>query len=232
MEHVSIYRDVSSQPTPDEVLSAARVAAELDRQYPGYRWQISLRNGIAIIRNAALDPDYGYIINLARENAPLEKAATRAAGEILERTGLRRNGFDATAYAEAAGQAQGRAAAADDGGLGQHHGLGHPAAGPLQACALGCDAGGPGQVVVTLEVDATDADASGYEPVWQSGTRIGFVTSGGYGHSVGKSLAMALLEPDYMALGTELSVHIVGVERTARVIPASPHDPEGACMRK
>lgn len=115
MEHVSIYRDVSGQPTPDEVLSASRVAAELDRQYPGYRWQIALRNGIAIIRNAALDPDYGYIINLARENAPLEKAATRAAGEILERTNLRRSSFDAAAYAEAAGQAaKGRIVTARD----------------------------------------------------------------------------------------------------------------------
>lgn len=115
MNNVSTYRDVSGEPTSDEVLSASRVAAELDRQYPGYRWQIALRNGIAIIRNAALDPDYGYIINLARENAPLEKAATRAAGEILERTGLRRDRLDAAAYAEAAGQAaKGRIVTARD----------------------------------------------------------------------------------------------------------------------
>lgn len=86
--------------------------------------------------------------------------------------------------------------------------------------------------LVTLEVESDGADASGYEPVWKDGRRVGYVTSGGYGHTVGKSLAMALLEPDYMELGTELSVHIVGVERSARVIPASPHDPEGACMRK
>ncbi|WP_421879725.1 GcvT family protein [Pacificispira sp.] len=86
--------------------------------------------------------------------------------------------------------------------------------------------------LVTLEVDSDGADASGYEPIWKDGKRVGYVTSGGFGHTVGKSLAMALLEPDYLELGTELSVHIVGVERTARVIPASPHDPQGACMRK
>lgn len=86
--------------------------------------------------------------------------------------------------------------------------------------------------LVTLEVESDGADASGYEPVWKDGRRVGYVTSGGYGHTVGKSLAMALLEPDYMELGTELSLHIVGVERNARVIPASPHDPEGACMRR
>jgi dimethylglycine dehydrogenase len=90
---------------------------------------------------------------------------------------------------------------------------------------------GPARKLVTLEVDAPDADAAGYEPVWQDGRRVGFVTSGAYGHCVGKSLAMALVEPELAAPGTELSVHIVGVERTARVIAPSPYDPTGARMR-
>ena len=93
------------------------------------------------------------------------------------------------------------------------------------------DGNGPAQVQVTLEVDAKDADASGYEPIWSGGERVGFVTSGAYGHHTGKSLAMALVDRDKSAEGTELSVHIVGVERPARVIAASPHDPEGKAMR-
>jgi dimethylglycine dehydrogenase len=84
---------------------------------------------------------------------------------------------------------------------------------------------------VTLEVDATDADASGFEPVWKDGDLVGFVTSGGYGHTVGKSLAMAMVNTDLTEPGTELSVHIVGAERVARVIAASPYDPEGKAMR-
>jgi glycine cleavage system aminomethyltransferase T len=32
------------------------------------------------------------------------------------------------------------------------------------------DGNGPAQKVVTLEVDATDADASGFEPVWKDGS--------------------------------------------------------------
>lgn len=87
------------------------------------------------------------------------------------------------------------------------------------------------QKLVTLAVDAEDADASGYEPIWHEGRRVGFVTSGGYGHSVGISLAMALVEPALAEVGTEFSVHVVGVERTATVIPSSPHDPTGARMR-
>ncbi|CCV12582.1 FAD-dependent oxidoreductase [Mesorhizobium sp. STM 4661] len=88
------------------------------------------------------------------------------------------------------------------------------------------------QCLVTLEVDALDADASGFEPVWHKGRRIGFVTSGGYGYSVGKSLALALVDRDFAGEGTALSVHIVGVERPARVIAASPYDPLGKAMRQ
>jgi dimethylglycine dehydrogenase len=93
------------------------------------------------------------------------------------------------------------------------------------------DGNGPAQRVVTLEVDAKDADASGYEPVWKDGKLVGFVTSGGYGHTIGKSLAMAMVDSDCTAEGTELSVHVVGVERAARVIPTSPYDPAGKAMR-
>ncbi|TIN32323.1 MAG: aminomethyl transferase family protein, partial [Mesorhizobium sp.] len=85
---------------------------------------------------------------------------------------------------------------------------------------------------VTLEVDAVDADASGFEPVWHKGRRVGFVTSGGYGYTVGKSVALALLDDDFAGEGTQLSVHIVGVERPARVIAASPYDPKGEAMRQ
>ncbi len=89
----------------------------------------------------------------------------------------------------------------------------------------------PERELVTLEIDASDADATGYEPVWQSGSMAGFVTSGGYGHTVGKSLAMALVAPESAEIGSELSVHIVGAERKARVIAPSPYDPLGKAMR-
>ena len=87
------------------------------------------------------------------------------------------------------------------------------------------------QLLVTLEIDAADADASGFEPLWDGDERVGFVTSGGYGHCVDKSLAMALVKPEYARAGVELRTHIVGVERAATVIPPSPHDPAGQAMR-
>lgn len=90
---------------------------------------------------------------------------------------------------------------------------------------------GPRRRLVTLELASPEADATGYEPVWSDGRRIGFVTSGAYGHCVGKSLAMALVEPAFAAPGTALTTHIVGVERAATVIAPSPWDPKGERMR-
>ncbi|MBI1775639.1 MAG: GcvT family protein [Proteobacteria bacterium] len=85
--------------------------------------------------------------------------------------------------------------------------------------------------LVTLDIAADDADASGYEPVWHKGNRVGYVTSGAYGHCLGKSLALALVDKHLCNPGTELSVHVVGVERKAQVIAPSPHDPAGRRMR-
>lgn len=85
--------------------------------------------------------------------------------------------------------------------------------------------------IVTLEVDSVDADAFGYEPVWSDESLVGFITSGNFGHTVEKSLAMAMLDIKYAILGTRLDCHIVGEKRSVKVIPPSPYDPEGKSMR-
>lgn len=90
---------------------------------------------------------------------------------------------------------------------------------------------GPDQKLVTLEVDTNDSDASGFEPIWKNGKRVGFITSGGYGHRVQKSLAIGLINTDLAENGQEIDVHIVGKEKKARIIPASPYDPKGELMR-
>ncbi|MEO1790333.1 MAG: glycine cleavage T C-terminal barrel domain-containing protein, partial [Pseudomonadota bacterium] len=93
------------------------------------------------------------------------------------------------------------------------------------------DGNGPDRVLATLKVNANGADASGYEPVWRDGKRVGFITSGGYGHTIGASIAMAMLEREHADDATDLSVHVVGKEREATVIPPSPYDPDGKAMR-
>jgi dimethylglycine dehydrogenase len=89
----------------------------------------------------------------------------------------------------------------------------------------------PMRRLATLEVDAANADASGFEPVWQGERRVGQVTSGAFGHNCNKSLALAYLDSGIISGGQPLEVDIVGIRRRARVIPASPVDPSGARMR-
>ena len=86
--------------------------------------------------------------------------------------------------------------------------------------------------LVTLELhDVTDADARGSEPVMKSGRMIGRTTSGGYGWRTGKSLALAMLRPEFSAPATEVEVHVLGEARRAKVIADSPYDPRNAALR-
>ena len=87
------------------------------------------------------------------------------------------------------------------------------------------------KVLVTLEIENAVAEASGYEPIWLGDKRIGMTTSGGFGHSVNKSLAMALIKPEFSIPGSKLKTHIVGVEKECTVLEQSPWDPTGGRMR-
>ena len=60
---------------------------------------------------------------------------------------------------------------------------------------------------------------------------MGFVTSGAYGHHVGKSLALAYVDRDVAESSPELTVFVVGEPRTARILPDIPYDPKGAKLR-
>ena len=92
-------------------------------------------------------------------------------------------------------------------------------------------AAGAARRLVTLEVDSPDSDARGYEPVWRDGRRVGFVTSGGYGHTVGKILAFAYLKPHAAQPGTALEVVVHGVPRPAFVLGEPAYDPRSLLPR-
>jgi dimethylglycine dehydrogenase len=89
----------------------------------------------------------------------------------------------------------------------------------------------PPQRLVLLEIDSPDSDATGYEPVYRDGRRIGYITSGAYGHHVRRSLALAYVDSESCNTQDALSVSIVGVARTARILPAPPYDPDGTRLR-
>jgi dimethylglycine dehydrogenase len=82
-----------------------------------------------------------------------------------------------------------------------------------------------------LSVEATTADATGNEPIFDAeGRPAGKVSSGAYGWHVEMSLALAYLRPD-IAPGAELQVMVLGRPHPARVLPAPPFDPEGRRLR-
>jgi dimethylglycine dehydrogenase len=87
----------------------------------------------------------------------------------------------------------------------------------------------PKQRLVTLAIESTDADAAGYEPVYVGTDLVGFVTSGGYGHTVSSSLAMAYVDSDTPDEG--LTVTIVGEPRAARILSIPAYNPSGDRMR-
>ena len=89
----------------------------------------------------------------------------------------------------------------------------------------------PEQRLVLLAVDAKDADVTGYEPVRSGGKRVGYVTSGCYGHHVKMSLALAYLDHAVIESGAPLTVDVVGSPCVARLLREPPYDPKGKRLR-
>ena len=90
---------------------------------------------------------------------------------------------------------------------------------------------GPSRRLVTLVVDAQHAPAHGGASVRANGRVVGSVTSAGLGHRTGLNLAYAFMEPDFAAIGTELSVDIIGTAVPAKVIERGPYDPGNLKMQ-
>lgn len=89
----------------------------------------------------------------------------------------------------------------------------------------------PTQKLVLLALEAGDCDATGYEPVYHQDRRVGYVTSGAYGHHVRQSLALACLDRAVVEAPVPLSVVVVGERRSARILAEPPYDPTGARLR-
>jgi dimethylglycine dehydrogenase len=85
--------------------------------------------------------------------------------------------------------------------------------------------------LVTFSVDAADADASGDEPIWHQGRVVGWVTSGGYGHRVQRSLALGYIPVALAAAREGFEIEILGERRKATRESVAAFDPDGARMR-
>lgn len=99
-----------------------------------------------------------------------------------------------------------------------------------RAAALKDKESGGALRLVAFSVDS-DADAFGDEPVWHNGKVVGWVTSGGYGHTVQKSLAMGYI-PKELASETAFEIEILGERRTATRLEGAAFDASGSRMRQ
>ena len=86
-------------------------------------------------------------------------------------------------------------------------------------------------ILVYVSINSENADCLGNEPVLSNGEIIGVTTSGAYGHSVGKSLAFAYVQPKYSSPGSQFEIKILGKNQTATVLKEAAYDPKNLRLR-
>ena len=89
---------------------------------------------------------------------------------------------------------------------------------------------GPTKKLSVIQIE-TKTDVSGDEAVMHNGECVSYVTSGGYGHSVQRSLAMTYLPVELIDSKTTLEVEILGEFHKASIVMEPLYDPSGLKMR-
>ena len=90
---------------------------------------------------------------------------------------------------------------------------------------------GPKQKLVTMTIDVDGIDVSNDEAILKDGQAVGYVSSGGYAHRSGTSMAMGYVSSENAQPGTSLQVEILGEMYDAVVLGGPIYDPNGANMR-
>ncbi|MBI3360723.1 MAG: aminomethyl transferase family protein [Chloroflexi bacterium] len=92
-------------------------------------------------------------------------------------------------------------------------------------------AGGVRQKLCCMTLANPTAITFGSEPIRAGGKVVGWVTSGGYGYTVAKSIAYGYLPIELAKPGTKLTVECFGVEVEAVVEKEPVYDPRGEKIR-
>jgi dimethylglycine dehydrogenase len=85
--------------------------------------------------------------------------------------------------------------------------------------------------LVTMIVDVAGIDVSINEAILKDGKAVGYVSSGGYAHHAGKSMAMGYVSVEVADAGAKLQVEILGEIYDAQVLGSPIYDANGANMR-
>ncbi|MFC1795658.1 FAD-dependent oxidoreductase [Pseudomonadota bacterium] len=85
--------------------------------------------------------------------------------------------------------------------------------------------------LVYFEIDASDSDVRGGEPVFDDDSCIGVTTSGGYGHCTQKSLGFAYVDPANAEPGSQFTVELLGEPCPATVLKDAVYDPDNQRLR-
>ncbi len=85
--------------------------------------------------------------------------------------------------------------------------------------------------LVYCEVENSDNEPRGNEPVIADGKIIGVTTSGAWCPAVGKTLAFAYVESEFAAPGSEFSIELLGEKRRASVLAEPAWDPASERLR-
>ncbi len=97
--------------------------------------------------------------------------------------------------------------------------------------ALAESTAGPKKKLVTMVVDTDDIDVSNDEAVMKDGEAIGYVSSGGYAHHVGKSVALGYVPTALAKAGAQVEVEIMGQLYPAEILGKPLYDANGGRMR-
>jgi dimethylglycine dehydrogenase len=85
--------------------------------------------------------------------------------------------------------------------------------------------------LLTFTVDTKDVDVIGDEPVWHKNNVLGWITSGGYAHHVGRSVALGYVPKEIAGEENGFEIEIIGKRYTARPQREPLFDPKGERMR-
>lgn len=86
------------------------------------------------------------------------------------------------------------------------------------------------QQLVTLTID-TPIDVTLDEAIMSNGEAVGYISSGGFAHHAGKSMAMGYVATVHASPGTTLQIEILGEIYLAQVQGEPLYDPQGSRMR-